>query len=91
MPQTRWNRKECLPLWSNKVSWLAGFLPNARTAGAPRSGDEVEQVQKLREVQGYTFYHMQDNEVAAETGALCLTYGALTGNEEDSVAIGTPS
>jgi hypothetical protein len=40
------------------------------------------------EVQGYTFYHMQDTEGACEGGFLYLAYSAVSGNNEDTVQVG---
>ncbi|MGO9108386.1 MAG: DUF6891 domain-containing protein [Thermoguttaceae bacterium] len=59
-----------------------------QNCGHAEIGAEIEQAQKLREVKGYVFYHMQDTESAVETGTLWLAYGSLTGDEEESVAIG---
>jgi hypothetical protein len=59
-----------------------------QNCGHAEIGDEIEKAQKVREVKGYTFYHMQDTESACETGTLYLAYGSLSGKDEDCVAVG---
>jgi hypothetical protein len=59
-----------------------------QNCGHAEIGDEIAKVQKVREVKGYTFYHMQDTESACETGTLYLAYGSLSGKEKDSVEVG---
>jgi hypothetical protein len=59
-----------------------------QNCGHAEVGEEIEEAQMLQEVKGYTFYHMQDTESAAETGTLWLAYGSLSGDEGDSVAVG---
>jgi hypothetical protein len=59
-----------------------------QNCGHAEIGMEIEEASKTQAVKGYTFYHMQDTEGAAENGLLYLAYGSVTDSEEDSVTIG---
>ena len=50
--------------------------------------DEIEAASKLAEVRGYTFYHMQDTERAAQGGGVYLAYDALSGGPDAQNSIG---
>lgn len=59
------------------------------TCGSAAISDEMRALKKKRRrVLGYTFFHEQDTEQAVREGKLLLSYGAVTGEEEDSVKIG---
>jgi hypothetical protein len=59
------------------------------TCGAAEIGDEIDAtVARGHNVEGYTFYHMQDTERAVEGGGLYLNYGSVDNDDERSVAIG---
>ncbi|HWG47196.1 MAG TPA: hypothetical protein VN688_30815 [Gemmataceae bacterium] len=58
------------------------------TCGHYEIGDEIEQAQAERSVEGYVFYHMQDTESACEAGYLYLAYGAVEEGEGAMVAVG---
>lgn len=47
-----------------------------QTCGHAEIGYEIEQARALRTVRGYTFFHHQDTEGAAEGGTLFLAFGA---------------
>jgi hypothetical protein len=59
-----------------------------QNCGHAEIGEEIEQASQEREIKGYTFYHMQDTETAAEFGSLYLAYGSVTGKEADSLVVG---
>jgi hypothetical protein len=59
-----------------------------QTCGHAEIGDEITNASKKLKIKGYTFYHMQDTEGAAETGVLYLAYGSISGKNEDTLAIG---
>jgi hypothetical protein len=59
-----------------------------QNCGHAEIGGEIEQAQKERSVKGYVFYHQQDTESAAETGALYLAYGALEKGRTALVEVG---
>jgi hypothetical protein len=52
-----------------------------QTCGHAEIGDEIAEAQEKADVVGYTFYHMQDTERAAQGGGLYLSYGALEQTE----------
>ena len=57
--------------------------------GVHEIGDEIDgALNQGRPVHGYTFYHMQDTERAAEGGGLFLNYGAIEPGDEAAVAVG---
>lgn len=47
-----------------------------QTCGHAEIGEEIEQARAHRAVRGYTFFHQQDTEGAAEYGSLHLAFGA---------------
>lgn len=47
----------------------------------------IEQVQQIREVRGYVFFHRLDTESAMENGYFYLAYGSLSGKERESMQI----
>ncbi|MGV8038754.1 MAG: hypothetical protein AB2L07_01255 [Thermoanaerobaculaceae bacterium] len=59
-----------------------------QTCGHAEIGDEISKTQALRKVVGYTFYHMQDTDRAAEGGGLYLAYGSLADTKEHALAVG---
>ncbi|MFP4343773.1 MAG: DUF6891 domain-containing protein [Anaerolineales bacterium] len=59
-----------------------------QTCGHTEIGAEIERVRKQRPVEGYVFYHEQDTESAAETGALYLAYGAVEEGPATLVEVG---
>lgn len=56
--------------------------------GTAEIGGEMEDAGKSGPVCGYTFFHQQDTESAAEGYGVYLAYGAESANEEESVAVG---
>jgi len=59
-----------------------------QTCGLAEIGDEIEEVEKEREVEGYVFYHMQDTESVLEHGGFCLAYGAVDGSQDGTAEVG---
>ena len=59
-----------------------------QTCGHAEIGDEIAEAQEKADVVGYTFYHMQDTERAAEGGGLYLSYGALEQTESALQKVG---
>lgn len=59
------------------------------TCGAAEIWDEAKALEDAgKAVEGYTFYHMQDTESAADGDGLYLNYGAAEGTDDASVEIG---
>jgi len=58
-----------------------------QTCGHAEIGDEIAAAEKRGAVAGYTFYHQQDTEHAAEGGGVYLAYGALSAEEAKSLAV----
>lgn len=59
------------------------------TCGSSEIGDEIEQAQQRRlTTRGYTFYHMQDTEAAADGYGLYLAYGNVDQTEAEAIRIG---
>lgn len=59
------------------------------TCGSAEIGDEIQQAQQRRlTTRGYTFYHMQDTEAAADGYGLYLAYGNVEQTEADAIRIG---
>jgi hypothetical protein len=51
--------------------------------------DEIQTVEKAGQpVRGYTFFHIQDTEQAVAGEALFLSYGSLSRDKDEAVAIG---
>ena len=59
-----------------------------QTCGHAEIGDEIAQALTKAEAVGYTFYHMQDTERAAEGGGLFLAYGSLERTEAAQQKVG---
>ena len=59
-----------------------------QTCGHAGIGDEIAQARETMEAVGYTFYHMQDTERAAEGGGLFLAYGSLERTEAAQQKVG---
>jgi hypothetical protein len=59
-----------------------------QTCGHAEIGDEIAQALTKAEAIGYTFYHMQDTERAAEGGGLFLAYGSLERTEAAQQKVG---
>lgn len=59
-----------------------------QTCGHAEIGDEIQETFKSHPVIGYTFYHMQDTESAAEGGEVYLAYEAWEDGEDAQVGIG---
>jgi hypothetical protein len=58
------------------------------TCGSTEIWDEIDAVQKAgRPTRGYTFYHMQDTESAADGGGLYLNYGACEEGEDAALEV----
>lgn len=57
-----------------------------QTCGHAEIWDEIYKTP--RDVDGYTFYHMQDTEVARSDGELFLAYGSVEQTDEAAVEIG---
>lgn len=58
-----------------------------QTCGHAEIGEQIEEARKRGAVAGYTFYHQQDTEAAAEGGGIYLAYGALSGEESKAVDV----
>lgn len=59
------------------------------TCGSSEIWDEIDAASKTgAPVRGYTFFHMQDTESAAEGDGLYLNYGAVEEGESAALAIG---
>lgn len=58
-----------------------------QTCGHAEMGDEIESAKKEGAVSGYTFYHQQDTERAAEGGGVYLAYGSLSGEEPRTLEV----
>lgn len=58
-----------------------------QTCGHAEIGMEIEEAQKKGAVTGYTFYHQQDTESAADGGGIFLAYGSLAGGEPKSLEV----
>jgi hypothetical protein len=57
--------------------------------GATEIHDELEKAEKAgQSVRGYTFFHIQDTEQAVAGEALFLSYGSVSKNKDEAVAIG---
>ena len=57
-----------------------------QNCGHAEIGDEIEQARTRGPVRGYTFFHHQDTERAAEGGSLYLAYGAVLPKESSEEA-----
>jgi hypothetical protein len=59
------------------------------TCGVAEIGDEIVDAEAIgRQVDGYTFYHMQDTESAVEGYGVYLNYGALIDDEAAHIGVG---
>lgn len=58
---------------------------DCQTCGHAEIGAEIQEAAKRRHVIGYTFYHWQDTESAAETGTLYLAYGSTDGDDRKTL------
>lgn len=58
-----------------------------QTCGHAEIGDQILEAQKKGAVSGYTFYHQQDTERAAEGGGVYLAYGSLSGEEQGTLDV----
>jgi hypothetical protein len=61
-----------------------------QTCGHYEIGSEIDDAQagSTRQIDGYTFYHMQDTEGACEGGFLYLAYGATAHTPQATVQVG---
>jgi hypothetical protein len=59
-----------------------------QTCGHAEISTEIEETASMRPVHGYVFYHQQDTDTVIEEGYLYLAYGAVSGREDESVAVG---
>jgi hypothetical protein len=59
-----------------------------QTCGNAEIVSEIKEYATTKTPIGYTFYHMQDTESAAERGTLYLAFGSVTDSDEDSVEVG---
>jgi hypothetical protein len=59
------------------------------TCGSAEIMDEIDELRKHNlQARGYTFFHMQDTEAAAEGYGICLDYGSVEETEKGALTIG---